>query len=160
MAFENLQPFRDEILALRHPGPNQKTLTEVAEYLFDKHGLRTTPATLSRYLKELRQPVGIALRDATEQERAAFDTVAILTELMAEIRGRSDEQRVAIEHLAGQIAVQSRSIEELESKITQNPASAAPINPALLRRIWLRAFIISFVIAALIATGSAYLLVR
>lgn len=33
MAFENLQPFRDEILALRHPGPNQKTLTEVAEYL-------------------------------------------------------------------------------------------------------------------------------
>lgn len=159
MAFENLQPYRDDILALRRPGPGQKTLIEIADYLFEKHKIRTTPATLSRFLKDLRQPPGIALREPTEQERIALDTVAILTELMAEIRGRSDEQRVAIEHLAGQVAVHTKSVEDLEKKlVAQTATSPTDVPPGLVRQIWMRALLVTMTLVGLIATGAYYVM--
>lgn len=151
MAFENLEPFRSEILALRAPGPHQKTLLEIADYLLEKHKLRTTPGTLSRYLKELRQPPGIVLRDASEAERERLDAIALLTEVLVEVRGRSEEQRAALEHLAGKVAIATRSIEELEKKVggTSTPSSSIP--PPLIRTIWLRAFAISATVCLLLS---------
>ncbi len=152
MAFENLEPFRAEILALRTPGPSQKTLLEICDHLLDKHKFRTTPGTLSRYLKDLRQPQGVALRDPTEPERERLEAIALLTEVLVEVRGRSDEQRLAIEHLAGQVSIATRAIEELEKTVATTATISDANSPALLRRIWFRAFAISGGIAAVVAT--------
>lgn len=160
MAFENLEPFRDEILALRRPGPGQKTLAEICDHLLAKHKLRTTPGTLSRYLKDLKQPIGVALRDPDEIERQQIDALALLTEVLAEMRGRSDEQRVAIEQLAGQIAVHSRTIEELEKAIQKPREGAAQISAPVLRKIWLRAFAWSLLLSGAAAAALVWLLLR
>ncbi|MBA4131672.1 MAG: hypothetical protein C0519_09630 [Hyphomicrobium sp.] len=151
MAFENLDPFRSEILALRAPGPHQKTLLEITDYLLEKHKLRTTPGTLSRYLKELRQPLGVALRDPTEPERERLEAIALLTEVLVEVRGRSDEQRAALEYLAGQVAIATRSVEELEKKVASGERATTAPAASLIRSIWLRAFVISATLCALIS---------
>lgn len=156
MAFENLEPFRTEILALRAPGPSQKTLLEICDYLLEKHKFRTTPGTLSRYLKDLRQPLGVALRDPTEPERERLEAIALLTEVLVEVRGRSDEQRLAIEHLAGQVGIATRAIEELEKTVAKPSSNAGEHSPALLRKIWFRAFAISGTLAAIIAASVIY----
>ncbi len=158
MAFENLEPFRDEILALRRPGPHQKKLSEIADHLFDKHQLRTTPGTLSRYLKYLRQPDGVALRELDDDERERLDAVALLTEVLVEVRGRSDEQRLAIEHLAGQVGIATRAIEELERKVAGSATGAGVPSTDLIRKIWLRAFGLSVVAVGLIAALIVWLL--
>lgn len=159
-AFENLEPYRDEILALKRPGPGQKTLLEIADHLWERHKLRTTPATLSRYLKELRQAAGQASPEPSRQEREVIDAVAVLTEVLAEVRGRSDEQRVAIEHLAGQVAIQTKAIEELEKQVTTSAAGQGGVTGVALRRIWLRALIISIGLVGIIATAIAYMFTR
>jgi hypothetical protein len=158
MAFENLEPYRDDILALRRPGPGQKTLTELADHLFEKHKLRTTPATLSRYLKELRQLSGVTTPDPSRDEQEAIDAIAVLTEVLSEVRGRSDEQRAAIEHLAGQVAIQTNAIEELERQVAGSAAGQGGIDRATLRSIWLRAIVISMVVVGVIATSLSYIL--
>lgn len=156
MAFENLEPFRDEILALRRAGPSQKTLSEICDHLFANHKLRTTSGTLSRYLTYLRQPVGVALREPTEPERERLEAIALLTEVLVEIRGRSDEQRLAIEHLAGQVGIATRSVEELERKVA-NPATGGAIpSPVLIRQIWIRALAVSIIGVGLIAILAIY----
>jgi hypothetical protein len=160
MAFENLEPYRDEILALRRPGPGQKTLLEIADHLSERHKLRTTPATLSRYINSLRPAAGLPSLEASRQEREAIDTVAVLTEVLAEFRGRSDEQRVAIEHLAGQVAIQTRAIEELESQVAKSATGASDISSAALRSIWWRALIISSLVVGGITAMIAYALLR
>lgn len=157
MAFENLDPFRSEILALRAPGPHQKTLLEITDYLLEKHKLRTTPGTLSRYLKDLRQPAGFMLRDPTEPERERLEAIALLTEVLVEIRGRSEEQRLAIEQLAGQVGIATRSIEDLEKRVANGSTSSTAITPALIRTIWLRAFAVSATLCALLAVLFVYL---
>lgn len=155
MAFENIEPFRDDILAWRKPGPTQKTLNEVCDLLFEKHKFRTTPGTLSRYLKEMRQLApGTGVRDETPPERERLEAIALLTEVLVEIRGRSDEQRLAIEHLAGQVGIHTRTIEDLEKAVTTaNGVSGAGVDPQLLRGIWARAFLVSSAAVATIATG-------
>ncbi len=160
MAFENLEPFRDEVLALRRPGPAQKTLSEICDHLFDKHGLRTTPGTISRYLKELRQPVGVALREPTDPERERLEAIALLTEVLVEMRGRSDEQRVAIEHLAGQMAVNTRSIEELEKAIRQQDRAGEGASPIPLRKIWVRAFLVSTILVGSLMAVAIWFWIR
>jgi hypothetical protein len=125
MAYVNLEPYRDEILALRKPGPNQKTLTEVAEHLRVTHGLRTTPGTLSRYLKDLRQTDSVPSAQAAERDRA--DTLDLLTELL----DLAEEHRLAMEALAAQVAIQNHAIAALE----QNRAQRAQ---PLLHRLWCR----------------------
>jgi len=155
MAYENLEPFREDILALRRPGPHQKTLIEVCDYLLEKHNLRTTPGTLSRYLKDLRQPLGVALREPSDPERERLEAISLLTEVLVEIRGRSDEQRAAIERLAGQIAINTGSIEEMEKTVAGlTRAGSEPDLRPLVRRIWLRALLgcsLVFAIAAALA---------
>ena len=151
MAFENLDPFRSEILALRAPGPHQKTLLEITDYLLEKHKLRTTPGTLSRYLKDLRQPAGFMLRDPTEPERERLEAIALLTEVLVEIRGRSEEQRLAIEQLAGQVGIATRAIEELEKKVGSGATGSSAPAPSLIRTIWLRAFAISATVCLLLS---------
>lgn len=160
MAFENLEPFRDEILALRRPGPGQKTLVEICDHLLEKHKLRTTAGTLSRYLKELRQPIGVALRDPDEAERAEIDALALLTEVLAEVRGRSEEQRSAIEQLAGRVAVQSSTIEELEKAVQKSQGRTGAIDPRTLRKIWARAFTWSLLLSGAAAAAIMWLLLR
>lgn len=160
MAYENLEPYRDDILALRRPGPAQKTLNEVCDFLFEKHKLRTTPGTLSRYLKDLRQAPGVALREPTDSERERLEAISLLTEVLVEIRGRSDEQRLAIEHLAGQVTINTRAVEELEkAALAKSATGTGQVPPALIRKIWLRAFVVSLLLAA-IASGGLYWILR
>jgi hypothetical protein len=158
MAFENLDPFRSEILALRAPGPHQKTLLEITDYLLEKHKLRTTPGTLSRYLKELRQPLGVALRDPTEPERERLEAIALLTEVLVEVRGRSDEQRTALEQLAGQVAIATRSVEELEKKMGSGDRTTPAPAASVIRSIWLRAFVISATVCAVLSAALLFAL--
>lgn len=159
MAFENIEPFRDDILAWRKPGPTQKTLNEVCDLLFEKHKLRTTPGTLSRYLKEMRIIApDSGLRDATLPERERLEAIALLTEVLVEIRGRSDEQRVAIEHLAGQVGIATRSIEDLEKVVAGKPLGEPAATPALIRQIWLRSLAISSLVTGVIAAAGLYLM--
>lgn len=155
MAFENLKPYQDEIVRLRQPGADQKTLHQVVEYLFETHRLRTTPGTLSRFMKELeRDAPGVAIREATQAEEQAVEVIAVLTEVLAEVRGRSEEQRVAIEHLAGQVAVNTRVIEELEKQLSLSSISANDtISATVLRGIWMRALIFCAALVSLISLG-------
>lgn len=159
MAFENLEPFKDEIIALRQPGPHRKTLQEVCEILFERHQLRTTPGTLSRYLKEMQNPGSqLAPPEATPDQEQHIELIALITELLAEVRGRSDEQRLAIEHLAGQVRVNTATLEEFERALHAGSSASAnsrPVPPQLLRRIWSRALLFCGVLTA--AIGGAIL---
>lgn len=159
-AFENLEPYRDEILALRRRGPGEKTLSGIADHLFEKYKVRTTPATLSRYLKELRQLSGLPTPDPSREEEEAIDAVAVLTEVLTEVRGRSDEQRVVIEHLAGQVAIQTKAIEELERQVAKSTTGQGGIDRSMLRSIWVRALLISMVVVGVIATAIVYSMTR
>lgn len=161
MAFENLAPYRDEIVSLRRPGANQKKLYEVCDILRDRHGLITTTATVSRYLSHLKADG--QLRAPTDAEREQIDVAALLTEVLTEIRGRSEEQRLAIEHLAGQLRINTGSIEELEKAITRQPShadGANAISPAIIRQIWMRAFLVSLLVVGGIGLAAYWLLGR
>ena len=157
MAFENLEPFKDEIIALRQPGPHRKTLQEVCEILFERHQLRTTPGTLSRYLKELQTSGSpVASPEATPEQEQRLEMIGLITEVLAEVRGRSEEQRLAIEHLAGQVRVNTAALEELEREVNAAPNVAddsQAVPPHLLRRIWARALLICGLLSAAIAGG-------
>lgn len=107
MAFENLHPHRERILDWRKKG---LTLAEVADRLKTEHGVPSSPGTLSRFLRQAG-PDG-ALQTPTPEQRQTIDALTLLTEILAEIRGRGDEQRMAIEHLAGQIRILTEVIEE------------------------------------------------
>lgn len=100
MAFENLNPHLNDIVKLRTGGAK---LTEIVDTLRERHGVRTTSGTLSRFLQE-RAPAS-APRRPNGQEAANIDAIALLIEVLGEIRGRGDENRLAIEQLAGQIRV-------------------------------------------------------
>lgn len=100
MAFESLRPHQSAILAWRE---QKLTLAHIADRLAEEHGVRTTPGTLSRFLKEVSPKHG--LREGTAEERSVIDALTLLTEVLAEVRGRGEEQRRAVEYLAGQIRV-------------------------------------------------------
>lgn len=157
MAFENLEPFKDEIIALRQPGPHRKTLQDVCEILFERHQLRTTPGTLSRYLKDLQTSGSpVASPEATPEQEQRLEMIGLVTEVLAEVRGRSEEQRLAIEHLAGQVRINTAALEELEREVNAalnlaDDGQAVP--PHLLRRIWARALLICGLLCAAIAGG-------
>jgi hypothetical protein len=157
MAYENLEPYRDEILKLRRPGPDRKTLQDICDLLFERHKLRTTPGTLSRYITQLKPPFPDAgVRSPTPPEQDKLEAVALLNEVLVEVRGRSEEQRAVIEHLAGQVAVQTRAIEELEKAVAKGATAQLNVPPEVLRRIWVRALSIAVCITA--ATVAAYFL--
>ncbi|MDX2263477.1 MAG: hypothetical protein NW215_00700 [Hyphomicrobiales bacterium] len=138
MAFESLDPYRAEILKLRTPGPDQRSFSQIANYLYDQFRLRTTPGTLSRYMKHLNASGG--LRETTQPENAGIDTLILFAELLVEIKGRGDEQRAAIEAQASELRLLAETIAELQK--TQ-VASKGTIPPELVRGIWLRAFALS-----------------
>ena len=124
MAFENLQPHKEAILAWREEG---LTLAQIADRLRADHAVRTTAGTLSRYLKEASPRH--SLRQPDPAERQIIDTVSLLTEVLAEIRGRGDEHRMSTEYLAGQIRVLTEVIEEqqriLAERSRPNPGAQA-----------------------------------
>jgi hypothetical protein len=162
MAFETLEPHRKLILELRAGG---KTLAQIADHLQDNHKLATTPGTLSRFLK-LHQP-SAAPRPPTQEEHQRLDLFALLTEITVEIRSRSEEERRAIEHLAGRVGVLSATVGEVEQQLakvtsppakTASPASAGDIPLPVLRRIWQRALLIGAGLGAAGATLLTYLL--
>jgi len=154
MAFDRLEPNRELILRLQAEG---KTLTDIAEELSRLKAIETTPATLSRFLKSIGKPQKLrALSPAEERE---LDVAAVLAELLAEMRGRSDEQRAAIEHLAGKVAAVSGDIVELEKRSAANTTIQESVPPQVLRRVWLRAFAVAFVVVGALA-AAAWVLLR
>lgn len=149
MAFDRLEPNRDLILRLQAEG---KTLTNIAEELSRLKAIETTPATLSRFLKSIGQPQKLrALSPAEERE---LDVAAVLAELLAEMRGRSDEQRTAIEQLAGKVAGLSADIVELEKRTVASATIRGTVPPEILRRVWLRAFVVAFVVVGALAVAA------
>ncbi|MDX2263470.1 MAG: hypothetical protein NW215_00665 [Hyphomicrobiales bacterium] len=156
MAFENLQPFADELKALRQKG---KTLTQIMDLLATR-GVETTPGTLSRYFRSLgAEPKP---RELTPEESQRFESIALYTEILVELRARSEEQRRAIESLAGQLGSNTSSIGELEALLLTQLRNLTPdkqagsISPQLLRQVWLRATLI----LAPLAGGIGFLLGR
>ncbi len=154
MAFDRLEPNRDLILRLQAEG---KTLTDIAEELSRLKAIETTPATLSRFLKSIGKPQKLRALSPTEERE--LDVAAVLAELLAEMRGRSDEQRAAIEQLAGKVAVVSGDIVELEKRSVVDATMRQGVPPEVLRRVWLRAFGAAFAVVGSIA-AAAWLLLR
>jgi uncharacterized coiled-coil protein SlyX len=149
MAYENLAPVRDVILAKRQRGPEQLTLTQLTELLKTQYGVVTTPGTLSRYLKDTASP-DLALRPATPAEEKQVETAILQIELLAELRGRLEEQRAAIEYLGGQLRVLTESLEDIAQK-PMKPVEVSTPSPEIIRQIWLRAFVISLLFVGAMA---------
>jgi hypothetical protein len=158
MAFSNLVPYARELKTLRQEG---KTLTQIVDHLATAYQVETTPGTLSRFFKA--NAPQLAPRELTQAEEQRFEAVALLTEVLVEVRARSEEERLAIEHLAGQVAVNTASLAELEQRIaSQSPIPRTPkaateaLAADTLRRIWTRAALV----IAPIAGAVGYLLGR
>jgi hypothetical protein len=152
MAFEQLEPYRAEILQLRAAGPGRLSFAQLMEHLRVKYRLSTTPGTLCRYVKHLSPE--LAARNASAQEEAAIDTAMLFAELLAEVRGRGEEQRRVLENQAGEIRVLSEAVAELQRAL--KPRGPA-VSSDLIRYIWLRAFIVSTAIIAVLATAVVWL---
>ena len=106
-AFDNLQPVKPQILAWRE---ENLTLAQITDRLAREHSISTSPGSLSRFLREVSPKT--APRAANGMARDTIDTLTVMTELLAEIRGRGDEQRMAAEYLAGQVRILTEVIEE------------------------------------------------
>ncbi len=151
MAYETLEPVRDVILAKRQKGPDQLTLVQLTELLKSQYGIVTTPGTLSRYLKDTASP-DLGLRPTTPAEEKQVETAILQIELLAELRGRLEEQRAAIEYLGGQIRILTESIEDIQNTPVKAALPAAPA-PAIIRQIWIRAFLFSVLLVGALAAG-------
>jgi hypothetical protein len=88
--------------------------------------------------------------------RRPLIVTALFAELLAETRGRGDEQRRVLEQQAGEIRVLSELVAELQ----RATGASAPIPPALIRRIWLRAFLFSLAIAVPLAIATGWIVSR
>jgi hypothetical protein len=122
------------------------SFSQLAEHLRAKYRLSTTPGTLCRYVKQLSPD--LAPRGATPQEEETVDMAMLFAELLAEVRGRGEEQRRALEHQAGQIRVLMEMVAEIQAVPDEPPPA---IVPYIVRRIWIRAFLLSLSIIAPIA---------
>ncbi len=94
----------------------------------------------------------------TPGEERELDVAAVLAELVAEMRGRSDEQRTAIEQLAGKVAAVGADVVELEKRTAASTTIQKAVPPDVLRRVWLRAFVVAFVVVGALAAGAWVLL--
>jgi len=177
MAFENLASYRDIILLLREPGNNRQSLAQIVDTLREKHQVETSIGTLSRYLKQIAPDK--AVRDPTQSEHEVIDTLALQIEIMAEIIGAKQDLRAVIEQQDGQLRNLAYAVDELKSEIAKRPTvelskgnsnppdhivanNSIPLSvdtaqPAALplRRIWKRAFIITFLFNLLLIGGTA-----
>jgi uncharacterized coiled-coil protein SlyX len=151
MAYEALEPVRNIILAKREKGPNQLTLAQLTELLKTQYNIVTTPGTLSRYLKDTAAPE-LGLRPTTAAEEKQVETAILQIELLAEVRGRLEEQRAAIEYLGGQLRVLTETIEDTQISASKTPGPVAP-SPAIIRQIWIRAFLLSVLLVGIVAAG-------
>jgi hypothetical protein len=151
MAYEALEPVREVILAKRAKGPDQLTLAQLTELLKAQYGVVTTPGTLSRYLKDTAAPE-LGLRPTTVAEEKQVETAILQIELLAEMRGRLEEQKAAIEYLGGQLRVLTETIENTQTSVRQATGPVAP-SPATIRQIWLRAFLFSLLFVGVLAAG-------
>jgi hypothetical protein len=154
MAFEQLEPYRAEILQLRTPGPGRLAFSQLAEHLRGKYRLSTTPGTLCRYVKHLSPD--LATREPSAKEHEVIDTAVLFAELLAEVRGRGEEQRRVLEQQAGEIRVLSEAFGELQGALRRPVA----VEPALIRRIWVRAFLFSLAVTVPIAILVAWIVSR
>lgn len=143
MAFENLKPHRELIEKAKGEG---KSLAEIAELLAGRN-VATTPGTLSRFLKDIGSPY--RPRELTRDEHARVDQTVLLTEIFAEVQGAKEESRAVIERLAGKVAMMSATIEELEKSLHRATPEARVI-----RKVWLRAFLVSLALTGSAATAA------
>ena len=154
MAFEQLEPYRAEILQLRAAGPGRLAFSQLAEHLRAKYRLSTTPGTLCRYVKHLSPD--LATRESSAKDEEVVDTAMLFAELLAEVRGRGEEQRRVLEQHAGEIRVLSEAFSELQGAL-KRPVT---VEPALIRRIWVRAFLFSLAVTVPMAMLVAWIASR
>jgi hypothetical protein len=154
MAFEQLEPYRAEILQLRASGPGRLSFAQLTEHLRLKYRLSTTPGTLCRYVKHLSPD--LAAREPSAKEEEAVDTAMLFAEVLAEVRGRGEEQRRVLEQQAGEIRVLSEAFGELQSALKR----PAVVEPAIIRRIWVRAFLFSLALTVPVASLAAWIVAR
>lgn len=155
MAFDRLEPHRELILRLQADG---RTLTDIAAQLSRSKGIETTPATLSRFLKAIGKPQ--RLKELTPVEERQLDSTAVLAEIVAEVQGRSDEQRRVIETLAGKVAVMAADLAALDKRIAANTEMRSDVTPDVLRRVWIRAFATAIVIVGAVAAVGVFWMLR
>ena len=74
----------------------------------------------------------------SEAEKPLVDQTVLLTEIFAEVQGAKEESRAIIEHLAGKVAVLTATVEGFEATL-----KSASSQGAVIRRIWLRALVIT-----------------
>jgi len=178
MAFDALKPHQSQIVGLADQG---RTLAQIADILAAQHGVNTTPGTLSRFITSLRPspkhrptitPPPVEPPPLTPEQHARVDSIALATELLAEIHASRRESRDILEQLAGKVAALSADVVEVERAVERNaqavrdhvsntvsaiPPVVAPdpsIHAALLVRIWSRALLITALVWA-IAIGLA-----
>lgn len=129
MAFETLRPHQAQILALIDQG---RTLAQVAGALETLHGVKTTPATLSRFLNDLRPAKTKSIVPTASPEPipsvsasvpnppmhvplvAPPEHTQLLRAILAEVQASRDENHSIQEVIAGKVAALSADVVELE----------------------------------------------
>lgn len=175
MAYEAIRPHQAQILALIDQG---RTYAQVVDALQTMHGVKTTTATLSRFLAEVRPERG--QRPATPPPPPTQPPYAQpyppsyyppgLETVLAEVRAGREENHSIQQVIAGKVAALSADIVELEKAIVtlqeqqsslvtlvEKPAAVAPpplvaktVTPRTLTRIWVSAAVITFLLWAAI----------
>ncbi len=148
MALKEMLPYRDEIIAMKEP-PNVRTHDEVIAHLENSYNLKVSKPTVTRFLRA-HAPHLVNSRSLTpEEEKAAIPFGAFLRiehEIVAMREELGTQMDTLTERTGGKLAVLSADIAELEKAITHLPvgnATIQPISAQLLRRIWVRAFLVS-----------------
>lgn len=152
-----LDPYGEEILSLHRQG---KKLAEISKHLAQTYGLSVALSTLSGYVN---RPSGgsppKAEPNGTPAEEMLLDQVAVYAEIQASIRVLVEEVQAMrealpeftrlegrLDALAGQIkAIKTPAVPDPPKAVAEEPSPGPPApttapSPALLRRIWARAF--------------------
>lgn len=172
-----LDPYGEEILTLHRQG---RKLAEISKHLAQTYGLSVALSTLSEYVNRPRGGSAPPTVEpaATPAQEMLLDQVEVYVEIQASIRVLVEEVQALrdaipdLGRLEGRFDALSRQLEAAKA-----PASPAPLpgaaggaktplpapvsdapSPALLRRIWARAFWVTGGLwLALLALGSYWL---
>lgn len=155
MALKEMLPYRDAIINMKEP-PNVKTHDDVINYLSTTYGITVSKPTVTRFLR-LHAPHLVNSRKLTEEEEKAAIPFEAFLRIEHEIVAMREELGIQMDTLTertgGKLAVLSADIAELEKTVTKlgQGSISHSVTPEVLRKIWLRAFVVSATICAAIS---------